>query len=286
MLDSGIVGDIVTLNANEGVMPWHQAHSFVRGHWSVTGKSTPMIVAKCCHDMDIIPWLVGRECCEVFSRGSLKYFRPENAPQDAPQRCSDGCPVGGDCYYNASRYAGDMRSPWLSQVFHDSKETSENEILDWLKTSPWGRCVYRCDNDAVDHQVVCMEFEAGITATFTMTAFESGRHIEVYGTRGILRGGEFYKKHCGSDIVVELHSGETKRYSIELEKNAGYDFHGGGDAGLIAALYDEMSPENQRLSNADPFHSHYVAFSAEHSRATGEVVDVKSYTDFGMNRQG
>ena len=113
IIDSGALGEIVSIQASEGVMPWHQAHSFVRGHWSVVQKSSPMILSKCCHDTDIVHWLAGRRCRRVASFGSLEYFRPERAPAGAPARCTDGCPVGDTCPYNALRYAGDMRVPWL-----------------------------------------------------------------------------------------------------------------------------------------------------------------------------
>ena len=94
IIDSGALGEIVSIQANEGVNPWHQAHSFVRGHWSVVGRSSPMLLSKCCHDTDIVHWLVGRRCRRVASFGSLDFFRPERAPANAPARCTDGCPVG------------------------------------------------------------------------------------------------------------------------------------------------------------------------------------------------
>ena len=138
IIDSGVLGEIVSIQASEGVMPWHQAHSFVRGHWSVVQKSSPMILSKCCHDTDIVHWLVGRRCRRVASFGSLEYFRPERAPSGAPARCTDGCPVGDTCPYNALRYVGDMRTPWLGMVYDRAQEASPDEITAWLRTSPWG----------------------------------------------------------------------------------------------------------------------------------------------------
>jgi len=148
--------------------------------------------------------------------------------------------VGDTCSYNALRYAGDQRNPWLSFVYDRAQEATDEEIVDWLRTSPWGRCVYRCDNDAVDRQVLALEFEGGITGTFTMTAFENGRHIEIYGTRGVLKGGETYRRHFGSHLVVLPHEGEPVRYTVQAE-DGGYELHGGGDPGLIRALYGEMT---------------------------------------------
>ena len=150
IIQSGALGELVSIQASEGVMPWHQAHSFVRGHWSVVERSSPMILSKRCHDTDIVHWLAGRPCRRVASFGSLEVFRPDRAPTGVPGRCTDGCPVGDTCTYNALRYTTDMRVPWLGMVYDRAAEASVEQITAWLRTSPWGRCVYRCDNDAVD----------------------------------------------------------------------------------------------------------------------------------------
>ncbi len=279
IIDSGAIGDIVSIQANEGVGPWHQAHSFVRGHWSVTGKSSPMVISKCCHDTDIVHWLAGRRCLRVASFGCLDFFRPERAPAGAPPRCTDGCPVGSSCPYNALRYAGDMRSPWLAMVYDRSEEATADEIAAWLRGSPWGRCVYRCDNDAVDRQVLAMEFEGGVSGTFTMTAFENGRHLEIYGTRGVLKGGETYHKHFGSHLILFPHEGQPARYTVQAE-DGGYELHGGGDPGLVNALYDEMTkPAGAALAAGldSTVHSHLIGFAAEESRRTAQTVNIEEF---------
>jgi predicted dehydrogenase len=265
LVDSGALGEIVSLQANEGVMPWHQAHSFVRGHWSVVARSSPMILSKCCHDTDMVHWLVGRRCTRVASFGSLVCFRPDRAPAGVPARCTDGCPVGDTCPYNALRYTTDQRVPWLPMVYDRAQAASPEEIVAWLRTSPWGRCVYRCDNDAVDRQVIAMEFEGGVTGTFTMTAFENGRHLEIYGTRGVLKGGETYRHHFGAHLVYFPHDGGPPvRYTVQAE-DGGYELHGGGDPGLVNALYDEMTrpPDAPGAADLDStVHSHLLAFAA------------------------
>lgn len=276
---SGVLGDLVSIQANEGVMPWHQAHSFVRGHWSVTAKSSPMIISKCCHDMDIVHWLAGRRCLRVASFGSLDFFRLDRAPAGAPARCTDGCPVGDTCPYNAMRYTTDMRAVWLPMVYDRAAEAATDEIVAWLRASPWGRCVYRCDNDAVDRQVLALEFEGGVTGTFTMTAFESGRHLEIYGTRGVLKGGETYRKHFGAHLVFFPHEGEPVRYTVQAE-DGGYELHGGGDAGLMGALHNEMTcpPGAPLEAGIDAtVHSHMIGFAAEASRRTGRIVDLGDF---------
>jgi predicted dehydrogenase len=274
IVDSGLLGDVVSLNANEGVGAWHQGHSFVRGHWSVTEKATPMIIAKSCHDMDILSWIVGKTCASVSSYGSLTHFTSRNAPPGAPGRCTDGCPVGATCPYNALLYLGPERT-WLTYVMDGAQTATDDQKRQWLSTSRWGRCVYRCDNTAVDHQVVNLAFEGGVTATFTMTAFENGRQIEIYGTRAKLRGGEFVKKTTDSDIIVTGldHAWET-RFGVQ-RLVGGYGGHGGGDAGLVLALYDEMMKADARdmLSSLPrSVESHVMGYAAEESRVSGSTI--------------
>ena len=279
LIDSGLLGELVSIQANEGVGPWHQAHSFVRGHWAIVGKSSPMIISKCCHDTDIVHWLAGRRCRRIASFGSLEFFRPDRAPAPVPARCTDGCPIGDSCPFNALRYTRDMRSVWLPMVYDRAAEATAEEIIAWLRTSPWGRCVYRCGNDAVDRQVLAMEFAGGMTGTFTMTAFESGRHLEIYGTRGVLKGGETYRQHFGAHLIFFPHEGEPVRYTVRAE-DGGYALHGGGDAGLVNALYDEMTrPAGAPMaaSLASTAHSHLIGFAAEEARLTGHVVDLEAF---------
>jgi predicted dehydrogenase len=279
IIDSGALGEIASIQANEGVMPWHQAHSFVRGHWAVVDKSSPMILSKCCHDTDIVHWLVGCRCLRLASFGSLEFFCPERAPAGVPARCTDGCPIGDTCPYNALRYTTDMRFPWLPMVHDRAQDATIEEITAWLKTSPWGRCVYRCDNDAVDRQVLAMEFDGGVTGTFTMTAFATGRHLEICGTRGVLKGGETYRNHFGAHLVFLPHEGEPVRYTVQAE-DGGYELHGGGDAGLVNALYDEMTkPPDAPLEAGLPstVHSHLIAFAAEEARVTRRTVELEEF---------
>ncbi len=278
--DSGMLGEIVSLNAAEGVGAWHQTHSYVRGHWSVAEKASPMIIAKCCHDMDILSWLAGEKCAAVSSFGRLSYFTEKNAPEGAPARCTDGCPAARACPYNAVLYATRHRS-WLPFVYDEAGGASLEDIRQWLSRSPWGRCVYRCGNTAVDHQVVNLSFAGGSTATFTMTAFESGRNIDIYGTQARLHGGDFYKHNAGFEIIVTEHaSGAVSRFDAGRPAGGGYAGHGGGDGGLVAALYHEMmkdDPAQMRSSLALSVESHVMGFAAEEARLTGRVIHLEEF---------
>jgi predicted dehydrogenase len=271
---SGVLGEVVSINATEGVGNFHQAHSYVRGHWSVAERSTPMIIAKCCHDLDIILWLMDDHCTSVASFGGLHYFTSANAPEGAPARCTDGCPHAKDCPYDAHHYAGKYRGSWLGYVYDKAGTASDENILQWLSKSPWGRCVYHCDNTAVDRQVVAMEFASGGTATLTMTAFEDGRHLEVFGTKGVLRGGEAVRAMTGADMILRVHGREPEPLRLETMAG-GYDGHGGGDMGLVLALHKEMNaPHGMTSSLVVSIESHLIGFAGEVARRTASVQKI------------
>ena len=288
LIDEGLIGDVVSIDAVEGVKAWHQAHSFVRGNWADTKESSPMILAKSCHDMDILSWLADEKCLSVSSFGELSYFRRENAPEGAPLRCTDGCPVSGECIYDARHYMDIQRDPWLAQLLDSEKNAektggaSDEEILNFLKTSPWGKCVFQADNDAVDHQVVSLNFNRGITATFTMTAFDSGRSISVFGTKGSLKGGEFIKEATGHDLIFTDHgSGEMKNWDLSYDAG-GYDSHGGGDFGFVSTWYEQLTADNSRILKSSihkSVESHVMAWAAEESRISGKTVELGEFSD-------
>jgi predicted dehydrogenase len=254
-LDDGRIGDIVAIDASEGVGPWHYSHSYIRGHWSRTKESSPMIVAKCSHDTDLLTWIAGAETTGVTSYAASTHFRPENAPAGATARCTDGCPHAGTCRYDAHRYLGDQKR-WLRMIRTDWDRMSDDEITDWLRTSDWGRCAWRCDQDTPDRQVVSMQFTNGITASLTMTAFDTGRRIRVYGTEGIVEGA-MHADGREPWIECRLHEGAITSIPIEDAEASGYGSHGGGDFGLIHALPGLLAEEG-----ADFIEGHRIAFAA------------------------
>lgn len=267
VIESGRLGKIITIRAAEGVEPFHQAHSFVRGHWGKKADSTPMIVAKCSHDADLLCWLADSPPAAVSSFGRLSWFRPENAPEGAPARCTDGCPAAATCPYDAHRYLTDKRR-WLGMVMDHADEATDETILEFLRTSPWGRCAYRCDNDVVDHQVLAADFKNGITATLTMTAFDQGRAIEIHGTRASLRGGDPFQQAGAPELWLRDHnSGTIEPIEIPRPDGAdGYAGHGGGDFGLISSLDALFSGPAALKPGLDGLSGHRLAFLAEDSR--------------------
>lgn len=263
VVDSGRLGQIISLRAFEGVDPWHQAHSFVRGHWSRTSASTPMIVAKCCHDMDILAWLVDSPARAISSYGRLSYFTAANAPAGATPRCTDPCPHCGSCPYDAHRYLTDKRASWLPMVHPTGADQDDEQLTRWLQSSPWGRCVFRCDNDAVDHQTVNIDFANGVTATFTMTAFDDGRRIEIYGTEAALSGHPASYRDAREELVLTRHH-HPGREVIEIPAATGG--HGGGDRGLVEALFHQITGNGESGLLGNALRGHQIAFAAEAAR--------------------
>lgn len=274
LLAGGAIGEIVSIQLSENVGYFHMAHSFVRGNWRSAAETSPMILQKSCHDMDLISWLMGKACLRVNSYGSLVHFRQEHAPQGAANRCTDGCPVERQCPYSAKKiYAEDPTHEWSQFITH---ELTEQGIMQALQKGPFGRCVYRCDNDVVDHQVVNMEFEGGATAAFTMSGFthECSRTIQVMGTHGEIRG--------------HMEKGEIDLYPFG-RKPVHYDIqgegrHGGGDEQLMRSFVAQVraadiggAAREQGLTSAEvSVQSHLMAFAAEQSRvAGGHSVEIK-----------
>ena len=189
LIDSGVIGDVVHVTHTENVAYWHYAHSYVRGNWHKTADSSPMILAKCCHDMDILSWLLGSRCRTVSSFGDLRYFREENAPAGSPARCTDGCPHSGSCPYYAPALYLDDNTPWPTALTALGPDQSYEARKKALEEGPYGKCVFHNDNDVVDHQVASLLFENGTTVAFTMCAFSDAcdRTVKFMGTRGEIR---------------------------------------------------------------------------------------------------
>lgn len=320
IVQSGRLGQIITVSHRENVSAWHMAHSYVRGNWRRAAESSPMILAKCCHDMDFLHWILGRKVRRLSSVGALTHFREENAPPGAPARCTDGCPVEKTCpfyapalyldlnpiHYGLSqarnpvyRWAGWMalRAPallkglaavasplrrlteydgWPRSIICD-EPADLSSLRHALEIGPYGRCVYRCDNDVVDHQIVAMEFEDGISVSLTMHghSFEEGRTIRIDGSQATLLG-----KFSFNRTFVELRDHrhtrvERMEFPNELEAGG----HGGGDDGLMNAFVDVLRDGQQAplTSARASLESHLMAFAAEQARVEGTVVDMADF---------
>ena len=279
ILDEGTIGDIVSVIHTEAVGNAHQSHSFVRGHWRNTAESTPMILAKSCHDTDIIQWLLGKECKQVQSFGSLTYFVKENRPDGAPDYCVKGCPAADTCFYNAVKlYYDDKENLWFRKAATRKVEPpTDEEVWEAISTGPYGRCVFACDNDVVDHQVVNMEFEGGVTVTFTMNAFnKGGRDIRIFGTAGELTADMDH----GTIRIYSFETKETTEITMKAIAGTITSGHGGGDTGIMEDLvqyFNDEEPSNSVCSLRTSYMNHLISFAAEEARVENKIVNMKEY---------
>jgi predicted dehydrogenase len=272
LLDEGAVGEVVSVDHLEPVGFWHHAHSYVRGNWRREDEAGPMLLAKCCHDLDWLSHIVGARCERVSSFGSLGRLRPEHRPEGAGERCLD-CAIERSCPYSARRIylepAERGETGWPVDVVAWPPEPEQVERA--LREGPYGRCVWACDNDVVDHQVVSLAYEGGATASLTMTAFTRMRDREtrIFGTRGELRG---------NGAMVEVYDFLT-RTTTRHDVPGGGDLtgHGGGDDGVMAdfvAAVEAGDPGHVPTTPRHALESHRIAFAAETSRREGRTVEL------------
>ncbi len=279
-IDEGRLGEIMSVNHEECVGNVHQSHSFVRGNWGNSGRSSCMLLQKSCHDLDILQWLIGKKCKKVQSFGSLRHFRQENAPAGAPDYCIDGCPHGETCPYNAVKlYLDDKKNDWFRTACTKEADPTDEMVEEAIRTTQYGKCVYRCDNDVVDHQIVNMLFEDGITVTFSMNAFnKGGRFLHICGTKGELRAA------MDSSSPITIFDFETRRTEeIPMTALDGITGgHGGGDEGIIHSLYEYLTGTYTGSSVSDigiSVDNHMIVFAAEKARAESSVVDLEEYIE-------
>lgn len=304
IIDSGLLGSVYTIYHAENVPYYHMAHSYVRGNWSNSKKSSPMILAKCCHDLDLLYWFAGSYPRTVSSFGSLSHFNSEMAPAGVPTRCTDGCPYSDACQYNAvATYLHGVplklgmtktdsvlsalgarfifrfpviaeRIPGLRQFVHwrgwpvstITEDLTETGIMKALREGPYGRCVYRCDNDQVDHQMTVIEFQNGITAVLNMHghAEEECRTIRIDGSEGTLRG----KYGGGGRLEVHIHrTGKKLVYPVKTDLMG----HSEGDMGIMKNFVNVLRGGSGLTTARDSLQSHLMAFAAHRSRIYGRV---------------
>jgi predicted dehydrogenase len=272
IIDSGAIGDVISLHRIEPVGYWHQAHSFVRGNWRREDESSSMLLAKSCHDIDWIRYIVGERCTAVSSFGSLVHFREENKPVNAGKRCLS-CSYESKCPYSAKKiylsFLSRGQTGWPVSTI--TTEVSEENVIKALLNGPYGRCVYLCDNDVVDHQIVNMEFEGGMTASFTMTAFTEagGRRTSIFGTKGEIYGD-------GTKIrVFDFLTDTVETYDATPHSTMALEGHSGGDYELIRSFVSAVAENdpNRILSGPEEtLESHLIVFAAETSRREKRTI--------------
>ena len=268
IIDSGKIGEVVSVEHLEPVSYLRMTHGYVRGSWRNTKMSNSMLLSKSCHDTDILRWLINKPCTQVSSFGSLKHFRKEYAPKGAPLRCTDGCPAERECPFSAKRIYLEMRYG-LNRL--NLEKEDEESILKELKNGPYGRCVYQCDNDVVDHQVAIFEFENQITASFTMVGFShyEGRRTRVFATKGNIYGDE------QSLTATHFLTGELEKWDVSMAKIS--SGHGGGDYAFTHDFVQAVrlnDPNCLTSTIQASMASHLMGFKADESRIKRTVEKV------------
>jgi predicted dehydrogenase len=278
ILKAGEIGEIMTIQHLEPLGYWHQAHSFVRGNWRNEAESSFMLLAKSCHDIDWLRGIMGKKCTRIHSFGSTRHFKASEKPAGAADRCVD-CPqkIESFCPYSAKKiYFRDRlckgRDKWPVSVL--APVINKDTLDEALKSGPYGRCVYACDNDVVDNQVVNMVFEDGSTAQMLMTGFNfnASRHTRIFGSHGELEtDGRFVKvRHFLDD--------SERVIDTEIANDGGIlTGHGGGDLGLMHNFVEAIAKNDPSLIITgidETLESHLMVFAADKSRKEGIVCTI------------
>lgn len=312
LIDDGTIGRLIHVDQTEDIGYWHFAHSYVRGNWHRAEESSPMLLAKSCHDLDLLTWLIDEPATSVSSAGSLTHFTPEHAPAGAPERCTDGCPAANTCPFYAPRlYLDRLAGHHSWPVTAVTRDTSPEARLQALQEGPYGRCVYRAGSNQPDHQVVTISFPAGVLATLRIGAFTGSntRTIRVLGSHGELSGrldtGEIEVRRFLPGPGTQVHG--WPRWDRDAEGRSGMpddqtwtisagptsdpdltdapgrresDGHAGGDDGLMHEFVEQLALWKSGKGAAlptelrDAERSHRIAFAAERSRHAGQSVEL------------
>lgn len=276
LIGQGAIGEVISVQHFEPIEHLHMAHSYVRGNWHNSKETTPIILAKSCHDLDIIKWVINKPSVRIAAMGDLKWFRKENAPEGSTARCTDGCKVERECPYSAVKHYHDERKRLYVMDMPEDKSKHSEYIMEQLKTTNYGRCVYRMENDQPDHYITSIQFADNVTASFSMEAFTSyhGRRTRIMGSMGDMVG------DMNKLVVTDFRTGKDlklvpKAEDVENYKNSG---HGGGDWLLVRDFVQAVSQQNPALLTStidESIESHIMGFMAEESRKRNKIMDVQ-----------
>lgn len=277
LIDQGMIGALHNITATEYVGGWHFTHSFVRGNFRNEQVASPYLLAKCCHDIDLLNWFAASRCTQASSFGRLDFFNRSHQPKGAADRCTD-CPaeIESTCPYSALKiYLRDRQEhldSWPTAML--TLDHTPAGVARALREGPYGRCAFACDNTVADHQVVNLEFESGMTASFVTTAFASGgRDYYFMGDKGTLR-------LRGHSLEHFSHlTGKTNSISVDMGDGTTASGHGGGDDGVVSAFLDAVRQGTAGGIKTGPdesLASHLIVFAAERARQRGTVEPVPS----------
>ena len=266
IVEDGLLGEVLSVEQSENVSYFHYLTSFVRGNWRKEDLSSAIILQKCCHDLDIIYWLIDKKCEKIASFGGLHFYCEDSAPKGSAHYCVD-CDLK-NCPYNAvdiyTKYHEMMNVPY---GFDYSDENIKRYLSE--RSHHYGDCVFHSDNDVCDRQIVGMRFSGGVTASLLMQGFAAtitDRTTSVYGSKGYLTG-----KLNDGKIKVNLFGKQPCEidYNAEIRDGAS---HNGGDAKLVSDYITFRLGQGRPMGISlaeDSHYSHKLAFAAEQSRLAG-----------------
>lgn len=267
ILDAKTIGNIISVQHIEPIGFIHMTHSYVRGNWRNSKLSSPIILAKSCHDTDILRWLINEPALQIQCFGDLSWFKAANAPQGSTERCTDGCAVEAECPFSAVDIYYRNRERLYVFDLPDDKRKWDKLILRNLKKTNYGKCVYRMDNDQPDHLTLNIAFDKQITASFSMEAFTSyeGRFTRIMGTKGDIVG------NMETYTITDFKTGKETIWSLTT------DFHGGGDHRLMKDWVQAVGHQDARILSSTidvSVESHLMAFAAEKSRLNNTIEPI------------
>lgn len=267
-VDSGELGAIISINHTASVGLDRSLHGYVRGLWRKEKDSNPMLIAKCCHDIDWLLWLTKTPCRKLSSFGSLRWFRLENAPEGSAERCIH-CPIESKCPYSAVDLYYNRRD-WISNFDVPEGKSLNEVLLEELRHGIYGRCAFRCDNDVVDHQILSMEMESGVTINFSMDIFTNKdcRETHIKLTHGEIGGDE-------QQLRVRTFRNNEERV-FNFSNISGKPFHAGADLNLVDDFVKALSCKECKLRTSieNSVESHRICYEAERSRLIGKTIDL------------
>jgi predicted dehydrogenase len=270
LIDSGSLGRIVAIQHDENVSYHHMAHSLIRGY--LHDQRGPILLAKCCHDMDLLTYLTGKAPLRVSSFGALNHFRSQNAPAGAPAYCLDGCPAADTCPYDVMKtyFSDDTDPAYLRQM---GFVQTRSQLLEVLKTNRFGRCVFHVPERSVDSQSAIILFEDDINVSFMMCGHNGTerRRTKISMTNAeIIWDGDPTRFN-----VHQFEPGQTTQINVRTTGT-----HGGGDRAIMDSFVHGISSGDHSgllTPITKSFDGHMLVFAAEASRLSGQTVDVPAY---------
>lgn len=272
VLEEGLIGKLKSIQHQENIGYYHYAHSFVRGPWHRSDVTNPIILAKACHDMDLLAWYVDSKCIRVASFATQDTFLAKHKPVGAPDRCGTHCPHAKTCLYEVNKLYAQPKALHLANIIKNEFGSLEKG----LQEGDYGRCVYTMDNDVMETQTTLLEFENGVHASFHLSAFtdEISRYLHLMGTQGEIRGNTLDRK-----IIIKRYD-ETSERVIQIGESD--SAHEGGDAGIVKSFIEEVEADHGqegKTSIDKSIMSHLMSLAAEASRRQHKVIDMATFEE-------